>query len=173
MKHHLRTLIFPFYRNCYLYLYLPYCGPFCLSDGESFRYGKGLDNEKRRSVVSLMGLVMDLGLHTPQEWPGLLRPSVVRVFCQFLSWNLGDLRWAVVSIGLPPGILRVGSIHPEHIESARSWAGLYWVGQSCLAVFWGLGGCLVGVLGWFKGACHFTMWHRSVTPRSDFKTPIA
>ena len=39
-----------------------YCGPFCLSDGESFRYGKGLDNEKRRSVVSLMGLVMDLGL---------------------------------------------------------------------------------------------------------------
>ena len=56
------VLIFPFYRNCYLYLYLPYCGPFCLSDGESFRYGKGLDNEKRRSVVSLMGLVMDLGL---------------------------------------------------------------------------------------------------------------
>ena len=26
------------------------------------QYGKGLDNEKRRSVVSLMGLVMDLGL---------------------------------------------------------------------------------------------------------------
>ena len=26
------------------------------------RYGKGLDNEKWQSVVSLMGLVMDLGL---------------------------------------------------------------------------------------------------------------
>ena len=102
-------LIFPFYRNCYLYLYLPYCGPFCLSDGESFRYGKGLDNEKRRSVVSLMGLVMDLGLRrNDQGFSG--RVHVVRVFCQFLSWNFGNLRCAVVSIGLPPGIPRVGSI---------------------------------------------------------------